>query len=76
MPRLLLPAAALLAALAGERYPVDVTAHWRSVLKSLEVNLRELEEQCCPPDEAIAKEKVWAPGYGLRPASAEPATKD
>jgi hypothetical protein len=61
---------------AGDRYPPAVTAHWRAVLKSLEVNLRELEEQCCPPDEAIAKEKVWAPGYGLRPAAGEPAAKD
>ncbi|PAW63914.1 MAG: hypothetical protein B9S34_13545 [Opitutia bacterium Tous-C1TDCM] len=61
---------------AGDRYPPDVAAHWRAVLKSLEVNLRELEEQCCPPDEAIAKEKVWAPGYGLQPAAGDAPAKN
>lgn len=33
----------------------------RAELKQLELNLKELEEQCCPPDEAILKEKVWQP---------------
>jgi hypothetical protein len=30
-------------------------------LKRLESNLRALEESCCPPDEAVMKEKVWTP---------------
>lgn len=33
----------------------------RAQLKQLETNLKELEEQCCPPDEAIVKERVWQP---------------
>ena len=42
-----------------------IMAARRSELKHLEASLRELEEQCCPPDEAILKEKVWQP---VRPA--------
>lgn len=33
----------------------------RAELKKLEASLKDLEEQCCPPDEAILKEKVWQP---------------
>ena len=33
----------------------------RADLKVLEASLKELEEQCCPPNEAIMKEKVWQP---------------
>jgi hypothetical protein len=36
-------------------------AEWRVELKKLEAGLKELEEQCCPPDEAVLKEKVWEP---------------
>lgn len=35
--------------------------YWKRHLKRLEVNFRELEEQCCPPDEAVMREKVWQP---------------
>ena len=38
-----------------------LAAHWRRELKNLEFTLKELEDQCCPPDEAILKEKVWQP---------------
>jgi hypothetical protein len=59
-----------LVAIAGDRYVFDLAmgprAHdlsgdWRDELRKLESNLRELEEQCCPPDEAILKEPVWTP---------------
>lgn len=59
-----------LVAAAGDRYTFDLafgdrehalSGHWRDELRSLETDLKELEEQCCPPDEKIAKEKVWAP---------------
>lgn len=36
-------------------------ADWRAELKRLEASLKDLEEQCCPPDEAILREKVWQP---------------
>lgn len=59
-----------LVAIAGDRHGInstvgarnpDLSGHWRAELKKLEWNLKELEEQCCPPDEAIVKEKVWTP---------------
>jgi hypothetical protein len=59
-----------LVAIAGDRYAGDLAmgarnhnlcGHWRDELKKLEANLKELEEQCCPPDEAILKEPVWTP---------------
>lgn len=59
-----------LVAVAGDRYTFDLAmgarnhslcGHWRDELKKLEVNLKELEEQCCPPEEAVLKEKVWQP---------------
>ncbi|MES2694965.1 MAG: hypothetical protein V4773_15950 [Verrucomicrobiota bacterium] len=34
-------------------------------LKQLELHFKELEEQCCPPSEAIMKEKVWQPATAL-----------
>ncbi len=59
-----------LVAIAGDRYAPDLAmgarnhnlcGHWRDELKRLEASLKELEEQCCPPDEAGLKEKVWTP---------------
>lgn len=59
-----------LVAVAGDRYAFDLAmgarnhnlcGHWRDELVKLEANLKDLEEQCCPPDEAILKEKVWTP---------------
>jgi hypothetical protein len=47
--------------IAEERHAFDRASHWRAELKKLEGGLKELEEQCCPPDEAIVKEKVWTP---------------
>ena len=38
---------------------------WRAELKKLEWSLKELEDQCCPPDEATLKEKVWQPATRL-----------
>jgi hypothetical protein len=35
--------------------------HWRDELKLLEAGLKELEEQCCPPDEVVLRELVWSP---------------
>jgi hypothetical protein len=59
-----------LVAAAGDYYTDDLAmgarnfslcGHWRDELAKLEFNLKELEAQCCPPDDAVAKEKVWAP---------------
>ena len=38
-----------------------ITADWRAELGRLEASLRDLEEQCCPPDAAVLEEKVWRP---------------
>ncbi len=66
-----------LVAVAGDRYADDLAmgarnfslcGHWRDELVKLEYSFKELEAQCCPPDEAVAKAKVWAP-----PAPAERA---
>jgi hypothetical protein len=37
---------------------------WQSELRRLEAGLRELEDQCCPPDEKLMMEKVWEPRPG------------
>lgn len=59
-----------LVAVAGDRYAPDLamgprghalSGHWRDELKLLEFNLRDLEEQCCPPEAATLKERVWKP---------------
>lgn len=70
--------AELVAATYGERDAVIVwrelvatcgshphAPHWRAELKKLEWSLKELEDQCCPPDEATLKEKVWQPATRL-----------
>ena len=43
------------------RAPPEIAAARRAELPGLERSLKELEEQCCPPDEAILREKVWQP---------------
>jgi hypothetical protein len=64
---------------AGDRYNFDLAmgarnfalcGHWRDELKLLERGLKELEEQCCPPDNATLQQAVWAP----RPA--QPVSDD
>ncbi len=59
-----------LVAAAGDRYAPDLAmgarnhhlcGHWRDELARLEASLRALEESCCPPDDAVLKEKVWTP---------------
>jgi len=59
-----------LVAIAGDRYAFDLAmgarnyslcGHWRDELVKLEQDLKDLEAQCCPPDEAVLKEKVWSP---------------
>ncbi len=42
-----------------DRHPL--APHWRTELKKLEWSLKELEDQCCPPDEKTLQEKVWQP---------------
>lgn len=37
----------------------------RAELRTYEASLKDLEEQCCPPDEAILKEPVWQPTKSL-----------
>src|SRR5436853_6176930 len=39
----------------------NLCGHWRNELATLEYNFKQLEEQCCPPEEAVAREKVWTP---------------
>jgi hypothetical protein len=34
---------------------------WREELGRLEQSQRELEDMCCPPDDAVLREKVWSP---------------
>lgn len=82
-----------LVAIAGDRYAPDLAmgarnfslcGHWRDELKKLEVGLKELEDQCCPPDEAVLKQKVWTPATDgdreaprvahERPREAQPGT--
>jgi hypothetical protein len=41
--------------------PSRVAADWRAELGRLEASLRDLEEQCCPPDASVLQEKVWRP---------------
>lgn len=55
----------LVAASAG----LPQAERWRVELKTLEFTCKELEDQCCPPDEATLKEKVWQPAtdVGARP---------
>lgn len=36
-------------------------AHWRAELRRVEASYKDLEEQCCPPDEAVLREQVWSP---------------
>lgn len=36
-----------------------LSADWRGELTRLEASLRDLEEQCCPPDAAVLQERVW-----------------
>lgn len=36
-------------------------ADFRADLKKLEASLKELEDQCCPSDEGVAKHPVWRP---------------
>ncbi len=36
-------------------------AHWRSELKRVAASYKDLEEQCCPPDEAVMRAPVWSP---------------
>ena len=47
-----------LVATAGEH---PLAAQWRDELKKLEANVKDLEAQCCPPDEALLLEKIWTP---------------
>lgn len=38
---------------------------FRADLKQFEASFKELEEQCCPPDDAILRERVWQPATQL-----------
>ncbi|MBL9189426.1 MAG: hypothetical protein JNK23_18230 [Opitutaceae bacterium] len=48
--------------------PAEVTETRRAELKKLEASYKDLEDQCCPPDEAIMREKVWQPVRNLSSA--------
>jgi hypothetical protein len=47
------------AGLGARRF--GLTGSWRDELKLLEAGLKDLEEQCCPPDAATLKQSVWNP---------------
>lgn len=49
----------LVALAAVTRHPA--TAALQAELKQYELNFKDLEDQCCPPSEAILREKVWQP---------------
>lgn len=46
---------------SGPDRSLRIAADWRAELVRLEASLRDLEEQCCPPDAAVLQEKVWRP---------------
>ena len=67
-----------LVVIAGDRYNFDLAmgarnyslcGHWRDELVKLEADQKELEAQCCPPEESVAKEKVWQPAAAGAPES-------
>lgn len=47
--------------LTGGMRGTGLKGRWRDDLKQLEAGLKELEEQCCPPDEAVLRQMVWSP---------------
>lgn len=49
----------------AEQHRVPEASRLRAELKHFEASLKELEEQCCPPDEAILKQPVWQPAKTL-----------
>ncbi len=46
---------------SGPDRSLRIAADWRAELLRLEASLRDLEEQCCPPDAAVLQERVWRP---------------
>lgn len=54
---------ALVAIAASAQHPS--AAALRADLNHYEASLKDLEEQCCPPDEAVLKEKIWQPASRL-----------
>ena len=49
-----------LVTVAAPHHPA-LAARWREDLVRLEHDLKDLEAQCCPPDEAVLREKIWEP---------------
>ena len=52
----------------GERHVAGLGARrfglagsWRDELTLLETGLKDLEAQCCPPDDATLKQSIWSP---------------
>lgn len=43
------------------RPPLTLSGPWRDELQRLEFDFKDLEAQCCPPDESTIREKVWTP---------------
>lgn len=39
----------------------DVLPHWREELRKLAANVKDLEDQCCPPDESLKLDDIWQP---------------
>ena len=71
-----------LVAAAGDRYAPDLAmgarnfslcGHWRDELVRLEHDFKDLEAQCCPPDESTLQAKVWTPLLASSGTSSTPA---
>jgi hypothetical protein len=39
----------------------DLLPHWREELRRLASNVKDLEDQCCPPDESLKLDDIWQP---------------
>jgi hypothetical protein len=39
----------------------DLLPHWREELRRLTWNVKDLEDQCCPPDESLKLDDIWQP---------------
>lgn len=42
----------------------DLLPGWREELRRLAANVRDLEDQCCPPDESLKLDDIWRPNLG------------
>jgi hypothetical protein len=41
----------------------DLLPRWREELRQLAANVKDLEDQCCPPDESLKLDDIWHPPH-------------